>query len=255
VNTSTDTEVQTYLDRLRGELAGLPAAEIEEIVQDVEPQVTAMAAGLDGDTLTDRLGDPAEYARELRNALGMPDEPAQRRPPRWFARTGLAVLVATTVTACVAGYLTGQIHSDDARYALLFLIFGLFASWLAVGRDRTAMREIAALPELGLVRTRLATADRRLPVTAYLTSVRPGLRLVKAAFAWLGTVWLFGWFGWLGAGGATIAIVGAVITVAAGYRAERDPRWLWLSIPLSGWALGVAIEAMAALPPLASGHI
>lgn len=256
MNTSTDTEVQAYLDRLRSELAGLPAAEIEEIVQDLEPQVSAIAAEPDPGSLADRLGDPAEYARELRSALGMPDEPPARRPPLWLPRTGLAVLAVTTVTACVAGYLTGKVMGDHPRLPLLFLVFGLFASWLAVGRDRSAIREIAALPELRLVRERLAVAERHLPVAAYLTSLWPGMLLVKAAFAWLGTVWLFGWFGWPGAGGATAAVVGAVLTVLAGNRAHRDRRWLWLSVPLGGWAVGVAVKSMELLPMLATGdHI
>jgi hypothetical protein len=254
VNTSTDTEVQAYLDRLRGELAGLPAAEIEEILQDVEPQVTAMAADLGTDTLADRLGDPADYAEELRGALGMPDEPAPWRPAPWLARTGLVVLLATTVTACVAGYVMSQVMGNDPRFPLLFLLFGLFASWLAVGRDRSAMNEIAALPELRLLRERLAVAERRLPVVAYLTSARPGLRLVKAALVWLGTVWLLGWFGWLGAGAATVAVVAAVLTVLVGNRAQRDRRWLWLGIPLTGWALGVAVRAMELLPLLSTGE-
>ncbi|HEX6360876.1 DUF1700 domain-containing protein [Actinophytocola sp.] len=253
MNARTDTEVQAYLDRLRRELAGLPAAEIEEIVQDLEPQVSAIAADPGTDSLIDRLGDPAEYARELRSALGMPDEPVAWRPPPRLPRTGLAVLAVTTVTACVAGYLTGQVMANEPRYPLLFLVFGLFASWLAVGRDRSAMREITALPELRLVKERLAVAERHLPVAAYLTSLWPGMLLVKAAFAWLGTVWLFGWFGWLGAGGATAAVTAAVLTVLVGNRAHRDRRWLWLSIPLGGWAVGVAVKAMELLPMLATG--
>lgn len=248
MNTSTDTEVQTYLDRLRRELAGLPAAEIEEIVQDVEPQVTAMAAELDGATLADRLGDPAEYARELRSALGMPDEPVVWRPPLWLARTAMAVLAGTTIMAVVAGHLTGRVTANDPRVPLWILLFGLFATWLAVGRDRSAMREIAALPEVGMLREQLAVVERHLPVTAYLTAVRPGLRLVKAALVWLGTAWLFGWFGWLGAGGAAAAIVGAALSMVASHRG-----WLWLGIPLTGWALGVAVKAMALLPVLATG--
>jgi hypothetical protein len=253
VNTRTDTEVQAYLDRLRSELAGLPAAEIEEIVQDLEPQVSAIAADPDTDSLTDRLGDPAEYARELRSALGMPDEPPAWRPPRWLPRTGLAVLAVTTVAACVAGYVTSRVMANDPRTPLLFLAFSLFASWLAVGRDRSAMREIAALPELRLAKERLAVAEQHLPVAAYLTSLWPGILLVKAAFVWLGTVWLFGWFGWLGAGGATAAVVAAVVTVLVGNRVRRDRRWLWLSVPLGGWAVGVGVKAMALLPLLASG--
>lgn len=253
MNTSTDTEVQAYLDRLRSELAGLPAAEIEEIVQDLEPQVSAIAADPDAESVADRLGDPAEYARELRSALGMPDEPVTRRPPSWLPRTGLALLAVTTVTACVAGYLAGHVVSSDSWYPLLFLAFGLFASWLAVGRDRSTVRAVAALPELRLVRVRLTVAERHLPVVAYLTSLWPGMLLVKAAFAWLGAVWLFRSIGWLGAGGATAAVIAAVLTVLVGNRARRDRRWLWLSVPFGGWAVGVAVKAMELLPVLATG--
>lgn len=253
MNTRADTEVQAYLDRLRSELAGLPAAEIEEILQDLEPQMSAIAAEPDEGSLADRLGDPAEYARELRSTLGMPDEPVAWRPPPWLPRTGLAVFAVTTVTACVAGYLTGQVTADEPRYPLLFLAFGLFASWLAVGRNRSALREIAALPEVRLAKERLAVPERHLPVAAYLTSLGPGMLLVKAAFAWLGTVWLFGWFGWLGAGGAAVAVVAAVLTVLVGNRARRDRRWLWLSVPLGGWAVGVAVKAAELLPTLATG--
>lgn len=253
MNATTDTEVQAYLDRLRSELAGLPAAEIEEIVQDLEPQVAAIAAEPDAGSLTDILGDPAEYARELRSALGMPDEPIAWQPPPWLSRARLAVLAVTTVTACVAGYITAQTSGNEPRVPLVLLAFGLLASWLAVGSNQSAMREIAVLPEMRLAKERLAVAERHLPVAAYLTSLRPGILLVKAAFAWLGTAWLFGWFGWLGAGSATAAVVGAMLTVLVGNRAHRDRRWLWLSVPLGGWAVGVAVRAMDLLPMLATG--
>jgi MFS family permease len=254
VNTTTSAAAQAYLDRLRRELADLPASEVEEIVQDLEPQVAALAAELDAEpslgTMDDHLGDPAEYARELRSAMGV-DTTA--RTPLWVSRTTLWIVAVTTVGAVVGAYLTGRVISNDPRPVLWFVAFGLFASWFTLGRHRSTIAEIAELPEVRQAKERLAAAEQHLPVAAYVTSLRPGLRLVKAALVWLGVVWLFGWFGWLGAGGATAAFAFAVLSMWTGNRAEQDRRWLWLSVPLTGWAVGVAVKSMALLPLLATG--
>jgi membrane-associated phospholipid phosphatase len=254
VSTTTDTEVAAYLDRLRRELAGLPADEIEEILQDLEPQLAAIAAGLDDEpvSLADRLGDPAEYARELRSAMGVPDEP-QPKTPMWVSRAALWLLVATTGTAVVGAYLTARVIANDPRPVLWSLAFGLLGCWFVIGRQRSTVAEIAELPEVRDVRDRLAAAERHLPVAAYVASLRPGLRLVKAALVWLGVVWLFRWFGWYGAGAATAAFAFAALTVWVGHRARTDRRWLWLSVPLTGWAVGVAVKSMELLPLLATG--
>lgn len=44
-----------------------------------------------------------------------------------------------------------------------------------------------------------------------------------------------------------------VFSDLADYCARRDRRWLWLSVPLGGWAVGVGVKAMALLPLLATG--
>jgi hypothetical protein len=263
VSTRTDTEVREYLDRLRHELAGLPAGEIDEILQDVEPQLVAIAAeeppsasaqssarsSAQSATLADRLGDPGEYARELRAAMGVPDEttaPASRLP-----RIALWTLVTATVATGVAGHVIGRVTANAPRPALVFLAVALAASWFAVGRSRSAVAGIAELPEVRAVTTRLP--DRSLPAVAYLAFLRPGWLLVRAALACLGALWLLGWFGWQSAGAAVPALAAAVLTVVVGHRAARDRRWLWLSAPLDAWAIGVAVKAMEALPLLAAG--
>ncbi|MDQ3790062.1 MAG: hypothetical protein M3422_22815, partial [Actinomycetota bacterium] len=244
-----------YLDRLRRELAGLPADEIEEILQDLEPQLAAIAAGLEDEpvSLADQLGDPAEYARELRSAMGVPDEP-EPRTPTWVPRAALWLLVATTATAVVGAYLTARVFANDPRTVLWPLAFGLLGCWAVIGWRRSTIGEIAELPEVRQVKDRLAAAEQHLPVAAYVASLRPGLRLVKAALVWLGVVWLFAWFGWYGAGAATVAFAFAVLTVWVAYRAQADRRWLWLSVPLTGWAVGVAVKSMELLPLLSAGE-
>ena len=254
MNTTTNAAAQAYLDRLRRELADLPASEVEEIVQDLEPQVVALAAELDAEpslgTVDDHLGDPAEYARELRSAMGV--EPSAHTP-LWVSRTTLGIVAVTAIAATVGGYLIGRVSSNDPRPVLWFVAFGLFASWFAAGRSRSAIDEIAELPEVRQAMARVAAVEWLPPVAAYVASLRPGARLVKAALVWLGTVWLLGWFGWHGAGAATAALAGAALTLWVGHRTRHDRRWLWLSVPLTGWAVGVAVKSMALLPLLTTG--
>jgi len=248
VSTRTDTEVQDYLNRLRRELAGLPAAEVEEIIQDVEPHLAAIAEELSEGTLADVLGDPGDYARELRGAMGMPDAPVP-----WLSRVALGVVAGTTVTAAVAAYLTGQVMSNDPRPALWLFLFGLFASWLAIGRSRSTVADIAALPEVRQVAARLAAAEQHLPVAAYLRSLRPGWILLRAVLVCVGVLWLCHWFGWYEPIPGMVAVAFAVLTVMVGLRAQDDRRWLWLSVPLGGWAVGAAVKALELLPLLYAG--
>ncbi|MFC4853723.1 DUF1700 domain-containing protein [Actinophytocola glycyrrhizae] len=257
MNTGTDTEVGSYLDRLRHELADLPAAEVEEIVQDVEPQVSATAGELAATqspaTLADRLGDPAEYARELRAAMGVPAEPTGSRTPEWLPRTAFWVLVVATAAAGVGGYAIGQVMTDAPRPVLVFLLVALAASWLTVGRSRSTAAEMATLPEVRLVAARLAEAERRLPVRDHLRSLWPGWLIARAALMCLGMMWLLGWFGWQGAGTVLPAVAVAALTVVVGRRTGTHRQWLWLSLPLDAWAVGVALKAAELLPLLATG--
>lgn len=259
MNTTTSAAAQAYLDRLRRELADLPPSEVEEIVQDLEPQVAALAAELDAEpslgTVDDHLGDPAEYARELRSAMGVTVGDTPSRTPRWVSRATMWIVAVTTIGAAAGAYLTGRVMSNDPRPVLWFVAFGLFASWFALGRHRSAAAEIGELPEFRQVRTRLAVAEERMPVAAYVRSLRPGWFLVKAALVGLGTLWLCQWLGWYPRYQALLAPAALVGTLLVSQRALRDRRYLWLSLPLGGWAIGVAIKALDLLPRLAMGDL
>jgi hypothetical protein len=145
--------------------------------------------------------------------------------------------------------------SDDGRPVLLLVAFGLFASWFALGRHRSAAAEIGELPEFRQVRARLAAAEQWLPVAAYVRSLRPGWFLVKAALVGLGTLWLCQWLGWYPRYQALLAPAALVGTLLVSQRALRDRRYLWLSLPLGGWAVGVAVKALDLLPRLAMGGL
>lgn len=257
MNTTTSEAALAYLDRLRRELADLPPGEVEEIVQDLEPQVAALAAELDAEpslgTVDDHLGDPAEYARELRSAMGVTVDDTSPRVPLWATRTTMWIVAVTTFGAVAGGFLIGRVMTDEPRPVLWFVALGLFASWFTLGRRRSVADEIGELPEFRQVRMRLAVAEERMPVAAYVTSLRPGWFLVKAALAGLGTLWLCQWLGWYPRYQAALAPLAVVGTLLVSYRALRDRRYLWLSLPLGGWAIGVAFKATQLLPTLIAG--
>jgi hypothetical protein len=78
--TST-SEAAAYLDRVAAALAGLPAEDREELLDDLRThldEVVAEVAATPGMTLESRLGAPEEYAADLRSSAGF--APGSRRP-------------------------------------------------------------------------------------------------------------------------------------------------------------------------------
>jgi uncharacterized membrane protein len=233
VNTTASTE--DYLSRLRRELADLPAGEVDEIVEDLEPQLVEIVE--EGDVLADRLGTPAEYARELRAAAGF----RTSRSPQWLPRTMFWLLVVSSALAAVCGFLAGLVESSVVGFLVLLLVVALAASWGSVALGRPATSEVAGLPEVrGL--TSLLTRSRR--VIEYLTTLQPAWFLVRAFLVWLGLVWLFRELNLWDAWPEVLATAVAVFTPVVGYRTRHDRRWLWLSLPLTAWATGVALRVL-----------
>jgi hypothetical protein len=68
MTTRTD-EVAGYAAEVRAALAGIPAAERDELLDDLDDHLLEVAAESDS-PLRDRLGAPREYAAELRAAYG-----------------------------------------------------------------------------------------------------------------------------------------------------------------------------------------
>ncbi|MEY9935086.1 hypothetical protein ABH926_009757 [Catenulispora sp. GP43] len=80
-------EVAGYAAEVRAQFADLPEADSAELLEDLEDHLREVATE-DAGTLRERLGAPAAYARELRQAAGLP-EPGEgsgsggaRRPRR-----------------------------------------------------------------------------------------------------------------------------------------------------------------------------
>ena len=74
---TTDVEIEEYLDAVRAALADLPAGMRDDLLEDLPDHLREVLA--EGGSLRDRLGDPVEYAAELRAAAGLqPDEDPRR---------------------------------------------------------------------------------------------------------------------------------------------------------------------------------
>src|SRR5258708_30185893 len=75
-----------FLDTLRRRLAGLPEAEIDDLVADYATHFAdGMAAGRNEADIAQALGDPMRLARELRAEAGLRRLGAARTPGRFFA--------------------------------------------------------------------------------------------------------------------------------------------------------------------------
>ena len=88
--TAMPPEVETYLARVRAALGDLPVDERDDLLADVEASVVEAAA--EGGSVTARLGQPEDFAAELRAAAGLQQvEPAAPRPGlRESVRSALA---------------------------------------------------------------------------------------------------------------------------------------------------------------------
>lgn len=253
MSTGTNAEIQTYLEQLRRELSDLPDAEVDEIIQDLEPQLAEMAGELDT-SLSDRLGTPAEYARELRTAAGLGERAAWRlswRPPLvrspsvWMVRIVSYTLAVSTFVAAVGGLLSTGLANGDVRSGLASMGYAVVACLVAVCVYRPTTAEVTALPEVRALRSWLASKPRAIP---YLKSLRPGWLLIKTVLVGFGGLWLCFRLGWLHSSPGVVALGFAAVAIVVSHRVVADRRWLWLSVPLTGWTVGTIIGIAELLP-------
>ncbi|HEV2783191.1 MAG TPA: hypothetical protein VGX25_27730 [Actinophytocola sp.] len=243
MNTRTDPAVAEYLARTRAALADLPAAELEEIVEDIGPHLSEIAAEVDGDVtvdaLSERLGTPEQYAAELRAAAGYPS--AESAPPRRSTALPRFVLWALVLSVLVAFGLglAGIVRAIDAISIGLLFSLPLFAAWILIFNGRVAPSAVADLPE--------ALAGRRvvesLPdnVIGYLRSLRPAwwlIRIVVLALALLAI------FGHAGAANLLWPIIALVVLIWFGPKARTDRRWTWVVAPANAFAVGIALALL-----------
>jgi uncharacterized membrane protein len=91
VSTSLEQEVARYVEAVRAALADVPAAERDELIEDLRDHLAEVAADGEG-SLADRLGPPAGYAAELRASAGLRPAPTGTVRDRLAAVAGDARL-------------------------------------------------------------------------------------------------------------------------------------------------------------------
>ncbi|MFE9746375.1 hypothetical protein ACFYOT_15840 [Saccharothrix saharensis] len=247
MNTQTNTEVQHYLDGMREALSDLPAAEVAEIMDDAGAHVAEVAEEMGDEfslaALVDRLGTPRAYAEELRVAAGypLPSSPAADGGGQsvLVARFAFWSLVAATVMAF--GFATTR--GDIIEATVLVGLCGAAAA-LLVFRQAGLLAEVAKLPETVAVRDLLARAAKTDLRKAFapLRALQPAWWVVRALVIAAGGVLVYRpEFGFL------VAVALAALSLVAGPKARTDRRWLWVSLPATGFALGLLLVILGTL--------
>ncbi|MBB1155080.1 DUF1700 domain-containing protein [Amycolatopsis dendrobii] len=260
MSTDKPTAARAYLARVRTALADLPANEIEELLEDVRPQLAEMETELGAaarvEDLVARLGTPESYAAELRASGGYPPAPAvpeaatealptakQGRAGPRFALWGL--LFCALGTALVA--FSAAVRFDvEVLVGMLVLapVFAVSVAFLLL-RGTGALRE---LPEV--VRARAMVQSMREDRSAerafaYLNSLKPAWWLV-CAFALLA----FGLLMMIRDLHAVlllpVLLVAAGLVMWAGPRIKADGRMLWIAVPVSAFVVGSAFGGLGA---------
>jgi hypothetical protein len=139
VTVTRDEEITRYVDQVRRELADLPPAVRDELLEDLPEHLTEVAAEFDG-PLADRIGTPEAYAAELRAAAGTaPGRPAPNLDQRIAtAVAGLRARLRTVDTKVgpTIGYAKASEFLRLLRPAwwvlrgyLVALLISVFTSW------------------------------------------------------------------------------------------------------------------------------
>lgn len=253
MSTQTNTEVKHYLDAMRDALSDLPAAEVAEIMDDAGAHVVEVADEMGDEfsaaALIDRLGTPRAYAEELRVAAGYPSPTSPTATgdrPTILARFALWSMLAATVMAF--GF---AITRGDMEEAAFLTALCAAAATVLVFRHNGLMAEIAKLSETVAIKDALARVEKS-DIGKAFTSLRPFQPLW-----WIGRALL------IGAGGVLVyrpdlmflvALALAAVSLLAGPKAKTDRRWLWISLPATGFALGVLLVILGTLANRYDGY-
>ncbi|RLK55491.1 DUF1700 domain-containing protein [Actinokineospora cianjurensis] len=232
--------VADYLGRVRAALADLPADELTEVMEDVEPHVTEVFAEAgDAEEVTRRLGTPEAYAAELRAAGGYPPPAPMRGGTKWAARFTLWVTLLVTVVAFGTGAVA--LAGRNGQFAVLgvCVIFAVPALvWLFTDRVRPA--DVEALAEYRFGQRKARAAFARLPDRAveYLRSLKPAWSLVRIGLVVLVV--------FAGRDEAAIILLGVVALVSWAQPRSRDDRRLVPVVVAANACLAGVVLAMVA---------
>lgn len=219
MNESTvNTVVAAYVGAVRDELAGLTPEDRADLMEDVSEHVAAVAAEYDDLTmgvLVDRLGAPASFAAELREAAGLPEvgetTPAAESGQQdgFFRRLGrfIAVVLALVAVVLVATATVGRLPGNLLAAAIAAAaVGGVVALLVRGGRNwKDEVEMMPGAPQLRRGRVWFAEQTWSDDLVDFVVSLRP---------AW-----------WVARGVA--------VAFALGYLARSVPVALWLTLPLT----------------------
>jgi len=247
----TDPAVVEYLARTKAALAGLPAAEVEEIIDDIGPHLSEIAAELDEvsiETLSARLGAPEEYAAELRTAAGYPSgepEPEPGRPATLLPRLTLWGLVGGVLAAFGFG-LGGPFGRFPPELLVVFGLPALLGLALLVS-GAVRIDELADLSEAEAARRSGRRFVESLPVwlVDFVRSLRPAWVVVRTLA--LAAGFLLGVQRSPELGQLLLSLAALMVLFVFGSRARTDRRWRWAVRAANAYALGLTLVLFVAL--------
>jgi hypothetical protein len=252
MSTTTPTAVAEYVAGIEKALADLPAAEVEEIVEDIGQHLSEVAGELGEEVsieaLTARLGPPEQYASELRAAAGYPppaSAPAATRGT-FAARVAVWGLASGGLAAVVAGGSAGAMKPDDTFGLVVLLTLPLLAGIALIARGTAPMSTIRSLPEYRAVtRTWRRTMDALPPqAAAYVRSLRPAWWLIRVLV--LASAVLVAMQRGEG-GGALLLLAGLAVLLLFGKRARADERWRWVIGPANVFTVAAGLALILTL--------
>ncbi|MGV8885582.1 MAG: hypothetical protein ACOH1T_08360 [Microbacteriaceae bacterium] len=121
-SSTIDPAIAAFSAAVRGELNDLPADEIDDLTDGLEADLSDQAADDDAPA----LGDPADYADELRSAAGLDARESAQRPPL----IDLAGMRQTLASARDAA--SRYIHDRPALAALVAFVVSLRPLWWVI---------------------------------------------------------------------------------------------------------------------------
>lgn len=244
MTTFTHPALAEYLGRVQAALADLPAAEVEEIVEDIGQHLSEVAAelgaGISVEALTARLGTPEQYASELRAAAGYP--PAQPlRGGRFPARLALWSQVPAVATLLLTGLASTPRLATPPLGTIV--IFGPLLA-LALILAFTGHRRLAVITDLPEYRAFSALGRRMVGAlsprrVAYLRSLRPAWWLTRAVV--LIFALLVAGRPNIDDGYSVLPTLALVVLLWFGRRARVDRRWAWVITPANAFAIGLGL--------------
>ncbi|MGW4398867.1 HAAS signaling domain-containing protein [Amycolatopsis nivea] len=260
MSTDKPTAARAYLSRVRTALADLPANEIEELLEDVRPQLaemeTELGAAAKVEDLVARLGTPESYAAELRASGGYPPAPAApeaatevlpaAKPGRIGPRIALWGLLFCAAGTALVAFSAAVRFDAEVLIGMLVLapVFAVSVAFLLI-RGVDAMRE---LPEVVRAKAMVKSmredrsADRAF---AYLNSLKPAWWVV-CGFALLAFGLLLMVRNLHAILLLPVLLVGAGLVMWAGPRTKADGRMLWIAVPVSAFVVGSAFGGLGA---------